>query len=381
MLSNSFEQVSNGFRELDKYIEMNNIKNCNHDHHGPKPGCECLPPPPHRKEFIPYDGNDIYYPGVPNPVMTHYCTHIEKPCHPERDKYVTKKELNTILNNIAEADIFTDLSVDGTTTSVGCIKKGSRLGKITFSEFIYKLLYSKEPEPEPGEEYITKDDLDGYVTKEYLEETLNKFGKELNLSKVAYSGSYNDLSDKPEIINGDYEYPCKDSEGNKVLNDTVVTPLGGFDQGQSLEGMKISKIIETLLCKDSFGVYLWKSDFLNLPAGESEIDMKNTYIDNESKKYDNDGKIVDFYNDVIVNGKYELYAVVRTQDIDKPDIYKYDCLIASYESQEGDNPQKTNASLPDIDASTMWSWDYENSKIELTQGITGDMSLILIRRV
>jgi hypothetical protein len=53
--------------------------------------------------------------------------------HWEEDhRYVTKGELNRILMHIADADIFRDLSVNGTTVSVGGIKKGTKFRKLTF---------------------------------------------------------------------------------------------------------------------------------------------------------------------------------------------------------------------------------------------------------
>lgn len=181
----------------------------------------------------------------PNPVPNTYlapghCHHDPKKpphhcnCHPDRnpipmdpecdcDCYVTKHELNRVLSHIAEADIFKDLSENGTTVSVGGVKKGTKFKNITFSRLVQLMLYP---------EYTTSDD----------------------------------------------DYACETTSGRTVLNSTVKYPMGDLKTGDSLKGMTISQILEAMLCgKNHWGTYLWKSDITAVDAGTTTIDAEVTF--------------------------------------------------------------------------------------------------------
>ena len=248
-----------------------------------------------------------YNPGVPNPVPTRYFYPVP-PCgpwphHPEKF-FVLKRQLNEILKNIAKADIYQDKSETGTTIRVGGIAKGTKLGDITFSELVAKLLFPSGDQPVDPEEYVkmgeleylvkeflatvavsgSYDDLtdkptipsvEGLVTIEALTTALGdyvaktdmatylsgydyiKMGELEDLIKaflmveledlvkeflatVAVSGSYDDLTDKPTI-------PSLTWPEDKLHD--VVNGVGGFKVGDDLTGMSIVDIIETLLCK------------------------------------------------------------------------------------------------------------------------------------
>jgi hypothetical protein len=220
-----------------------------------------------------------YNPGVPNPVPTRYFYPVP-PCgpwphHPEKF-FVLKRQLNEILKNIAKADIYQDKSETGTTIRVGGIAKGTKLGDITFSELVAKLLFPSGDQPVDPEEYV-------------------KMGE---LATVAVSGSYDDLTDKPTIPSveglvttealttalGDYvaktdmatylsSYATTEAletalGGYATTQDLanvaatipsltwpedklhkVVNVVGGFKAEDDLTGMSIVDIIETLLCK------------------------------------------------------------------------------------------------------------------------------------
>ena len=116
-----------------------------------------------------------YEPGCPNPVPNkwHYPVPPPPPHHFE-DRFVLKKQLNQILRSIAEADIFVDKSENGTTIKVGGIKAGTKLDKMTFSEFIEKLLYTpvEEDEPTDPDAYVKFADLEAYVKTSSLSTTL-----------------------------------------------------------------------------------------------------------------------------------------------------------------------------------------------------------------
>lgn len=230
-----------------------------------------------------------YRPGVPNPVPTRYFYPVP-PCgpwphHPE-EFFVLKRQLNEILKNIAKADIYQDKSETGTTIRVGGIAKGTKLGDITFSELVAKLLFPSGDQPIDPEEHVKMGELEDLV-KSYV-------------AAVAISGSYNDLSDKPTIpsIEGLVstealttalaDYVAKtdmdtylssyvttealetalggyattealqqveqaipslvwpESKLHEVVND-----IGGFKIGDDLAGMNIVDIIEKLLCRQA----------------------------------------------------------------------------------------------------------------------------------
>ena len=220
--------------------------------------CPCQPPQPkeyHREEPVvnrPYSDMPVPGPFVPdyqvqeigeacpNPVPNTYlapghCHH--KPdhdchCHPDRNPhpmewncdchgpYVTKHELNRILAHIAEADIFKDLSENGTTVSVGGIKKGTKFNKLTLSKLVELMLY-------------------------------------------------------PEINIDDEEYACETPSGRTVLNSTVKHEMGDLKEGDSLKGMTISQILEAMLCgKNLWGTYLWKSDIVDVEASTTTLDAE-----------------------------------------------------------------------------------------------------------
>ena len=128
--------------------------------------------------------------------------------------------------------------------------KGTKfVNKLTFVEFIEKLLYPT-------------DATEGaYITQAKLEDALESI-------------DYNDLINKPNSF--DFEYPCKDEDGLKILNYIVKTPAGGFTSGDSLENMTICEIIEKLLCGgpdllvNIFGNLICK----DLPSGTLEIPLQ-----------------------------------------------------------------------------------------------------------
>lgn len=192
--------------------------------------------------FVPdYDVQSIN-PAVPNPVPNTYLApghihhkphhhHHDHHCHPDRNPipmryddcgcYVTKHELNRILSHIADADIFKDLSENGTTVSVGGIKKGTKFKNITFSRLVQMMLY-------------------------------------------------------PEYNIDDEEYACETPDGNRtILNSTVKYPIGDLKEGDSLKGMTISQILEAMLCgKNKWGTYMWKSDITTVDIGTTTLDAE-----------------------------------------------------------------------------------------------------------
>lgn len=276
--------------------------------------------------------HDIYNPGVPNPVMTEYHhRHHPKPHHPEDDKFVTKKELNEILRNIAKATLFEDTTTDGTTCSVGGISKGTKFSnKLSFTDFIHKLLYSE------------------------VEET-----------------------------SMDYIYPCKDKDGSSILNHIVTNPYGGFKEGDSLEGMYISEIIEKLLCGGSnmWGKYIWKSEMYDLPSGQLDIDASEFCPKMiEDINADEEG-LIHWYQESLMKGKYSMYAVAHTVDKEDTSLYKYDCLIACSMTEDSENPQVTNPTWEDVPETLTWMYNSDTNKIILSgSGITSNMSIIMIAR-
>lgn len=191
--------------------------------------------------FIPDYGIQCCDQAIPNPVPNTYLApghchhnphnhHEHHCCHPDRNPhpieyddcncYVTKHELNRILSHIAEGDIFKDLSENGTTVSVGGIKKGTKFNKITFSRLIQMMLY-------------------------------------------------------PEYNIDDEDYACNTANGRTVLNSTVKYPIGDLKKGDSLKGMTISQILEAMLCgKNKWGIYMWKSDVVTVNAGTTTLDAE-----------------------------------------------------------------------------------------------------------
>lgn len=180
-------------------------------------------------------------PAAPNPVPNTYlapghkhhdpCHHHDH-CHPDRNIhpiddchhrdscYVTRRELNHILMTIAHADIFKDLSENGTTVSVGGIKKGTKFTNITFSRLVQMMLY-------------------------------------------------------PEYNIDDEEYACETPNGRTILNSTVKYPIGDLEEGDSLKGMTVSQILEAALCgKNKWGIYKWKSDVIPVTAGTTTLDAE-----------------------------------------------------------------------------------------------------------
>lgn len=186
--------------------------------------------------FVPdYDYCECNY-SSPNPVPNSYLApghHHHDPhhhhCHSDRnpipmepgcDCYVTRHELNRIISHIAEADIFKDLSENGTTVSVGGIKKGTKFNKITFSRLIQMMLY-------------------------------------------------------PEYNIDDEDYACETANGRTVLNSTVKYPIGDLKEGDSLKGMTVSQILEAMLCgKNKWGIYMWKSNVVTVDAGTTTLDAE-----------------------------------------------------------------------------------------------------------
>lgn len=98
-----------------------------------------------------YNGPDIYNPGVPGPVPSptfrpphHHHVHPPLPPRPDNMKYVTKKEFNEVLDNIATATLFEDNSESGTTAAFGNIPAGTKFSnKLSFTEFIKMALYGE----------------------------------------------------------------------------------------------------------------------------------------------------------------------------------------------------------------------------------------------
>lgn len=347
------------------------------DPHNENPfGCTLNPPPPPHDSHHPMcppdhfghpdafehpgpchpNGPDIYNPGVPNPVIhtEYHHQHPPNPPRPDNEMYVTKKQLNEILKNIAEADIFVDTTVDGTTCSVGGIVKGTKFpNKLTLVDFIEKLLY-----PEDSAE-------GAYITQAELEDALTNI-------------EYSSLKNIPKTF--DFEYPCKDENGIKVLNYIVTAPTGGFSTGDSLENMTISKIFEKLLCggPDLWGRSVWKSEMYDLSSGTLEISAED-FCPNIISDANNDIEGSEHWFETSVNaGKYELYAVVPTVDKDDTTQYKYNCLIACNTAES----QTTNNTWADIPSTLSWSYNYDTKKIVLSgSGITTDMTIIMIARV
>ena len=317
--------------------------------------CPCQPPKPEKPDCRPYNRrptvinrpySDKPVPGPfvpdyemcqcgdssPNPVPNTYlapghCHHNphhhyeHHHCHPDRnihpmddcecDCYVTKHELNRILANIARADIFKDLSENGTTVSVGGIKKGTKFRNITFSRLVQLMLY-------------------------------------------------------PEINSEDDVYACKSPDGRRtILNSTVKYPIGDLKEGDSLDGMTVSQILEAMLCgKNKWGTYLWKTDVITIEAGTTTIDAEVS-IPKLVEDYD-------WYNN------YELLVVCKSEDIGNEEVYKYNEIIARLHNK----CQKTNVTIDGVPDDIKWSYNPESKKITLHTDteITTGIGIVLIRR-
>ena len=154
--------------------------------------------------------------------------------HWEEDhRYVTKGELNRILMHIADADIFRDLSENGTTVSVGGIKKGTKFRKLTFSQLMCLML-------------CPRDGVD------------------------------------------DEDYACETADGKTVLNSTVKYPIGDLKEGDSLKDMSISQILEAMLCgKNKWGTYKWKSSSITVLPGDTTIDAEEVLPELVKDYHDN----------------------------------------------------------------------------------------------
>jgi len=256
------------------------------------PGHKCPPPPPPK-------------PCPPPPPPHDRCIH---PMHWEEDhRYVTKGELNHILMHIADADIFRDLSENGTTVSVGGIKKGTKFRKLTFAQLMCLMLYPKDG--------VEEDD-----------------------------------------------YACETADGKTVLNSTVKYPMGGFKEGDSLKGMTISEIFETLLCgKNPWGTYMWISDKITVNAADTTIDAEVLIP-----------KLVEDYHE---NRVFELHVLGTSEATESN--YKYDEIIA-----KKDSTQKTNVTTEGVPSDIKWSYNPESKKITLHTDteITSAIKVVMIRR-
>ena len=169
------------------------------------PGKKCPPPPPVPKP-------------VPPPPPSRCIVPME---WDENHAYVTKAELNHILRHLSDADIFRDLSENGTTVTVGGIKKGTKFKKLVFSQFIKQLLYPSDS---------TTDDTD---------------------------------------------FVCKSADGKVINNYIVKYPQGDLKVGDSLEGMTISEILAAAFCgKNPWGPYEWITQEYTVEASQTMIDAE-----------------------------------------------------------------------------------------------------------
>ena len=154
--------------------------------------------------FVPDYTTSVSCNNNPNPVPNTYLAPGHNCCPKDRNicpmhhvkpdpgcEYVTKHELNNILANLARATVFTDDTETGTTTSVGGIRKGTKLTKITLVKLIELMLYSGM---------------------------------------------------------ADTEYAYLDDDGEEVLNTIVKYPIGDLQIGDDLKGLTISQILERMLC-------------------------------------------------------------------------------------------------------------------------------------
>lgn len=143
-----------------------------------------------------YNGPDIYNPGVPGPVPSptfrpphHHHIHPPRPPRPDNMKYVTKKEFNEVLDNIAAATLFEDNSESGTTAAFGNIPAGTKFSnKLSFTEFIKMALYGESTStggttegenetpitPPPSTDTGEGEDTNEYVTVDQFNSTITE---------------------------------------------------------------------------------------------------------------------------------------------------------------------------------------------------------------
>lgn len=142
-----------------------------------------------------YSGPDIYNPGVPGPVPSptfrpphHHHIHPPRPPRPDNMKYVTKKEFNEVLDNIAAATLFEDNSESGTTAAFGNIPAGTKFSnKLSFTEFIKMALYGEStstggttedenetPITPPSTDTDEGEDTNEYVTVDQFNSTITE---------------------------------------------------------------------------------------------------------------------------------------------------------------------------------------------------------------
>ena len=103
-------------------------------------------------------------------------------------KYVTKKEFNEVLDNIAAATLFEDNSESGTTAAFGNIPAGTKFSnKLSFTEFIKMALYGESTStggttedenetpitPPPSTDTGVGEDTNEYVTVDQFNSTIN----------------------------------------------------------------------------------------------------------------------------------------------------------------------------------------------------------------
>lgn len=222
---------------------------CRHDVVVNRPHSDNPIPGPFIPDYCYNNATNLQPNPVPNTYLApgHHCCppdrnpipmNCEPPHHPPADGgcFVTKGELNKILTNIANADIFKDLSTNGTTVSVGGVKKGTKFDKLTFAKLVELMLYSDTLASE--------------------------------------------------------EYACNTSAGKTVLNSTVKYTIGGLSEGTSLKGMTISQILEAMLCgTNKWGTYAWKSDIVSVTAGTTTLDAQTLFAQfvtdyNANNKYE-----------------------------------------------------------------------------------------------
>ena len=138
--------------------------------------------------------------------------------------------------------------------------------------------------------------------------------------------------------------------------------MGGFEAGDSLKGMTISEIFETLLCgKNPWGTYMWISDEITVNAADTTIDAEVLIP-----------KLVEDYHE---NRVFELH-VLGTSEATESD-YKYDEIIA-----KKDSTQKTNVTTEGVPSDIKWSYNPESKKITLHTDteITSAIKVVMVRR-
>lgn len=226
---------------------------------------------------------------VPNPVPNTYLApghkyNPAKPCeHPDRNmipmeweedkQYVTKQELNRILRTIADADIFNDLSENGTTVSVGGISKGTKFCHLTLAKLVEYMLY-------------------------------------------------------PTSVVDDEDYVCETADGKTILNSTVKYPIGEFQEGDSLKGLTIAQIIEKMLCgTNNWGTYVWLSEPIAIDPSTTTIDAEEVIPELVSDY----NKYRTFELHVVGGEANENFPFIEEED------YIYDEIIAQMDTDQTTN--------------------------------------------